>query len=117
VVVPLIALRGARSGICRSRCAAPRFCLPWWFRGFVSGGGRPGIWCPAVPALLAPYSRLPWFRGGHRGPCARAVLTLTTLVLRDKTTKPATPETAQPLAPRTADVGTVTAHEVRGRTT
>jgi len=116
-MVPLIALLGARSGICRSRCAAPRSCLPWWFRGFVSGGGRPDIWCPAVPAQPTPCFQLPWFRGGHRGPCARAVLTPTTLVLRDKTTKPATPETAQPLAPRTADVGTGTASEVRGCTT
>ncbi len=41
----------------------------------------------------------------------------TALVLRDKTTKPATPETAQHFAPRTADVGMVTAHEVGGRTT
>ena len=50
-------------------------------------------------------------------PVCRAVHSPTTLVLRDKTTKPATPETAQHFAPRTADVGTVTAHEVRGRTT
>ena len=42
---------------------------------------------------------------------------ITALALRDKTTKPATPETAQPLAPRTADGRTRTAREIRGRTT
>ena len=43
VVVPLIALLGAHSHICRSRSIGPRCCLAWWFRGFVSGGECPAI--------------------------------------------------------------------------
>ena len=42
---------------------------------------------------------------------------ITALALRDKTTKPLTLEMAQHFAPRTADAGMVTAHEVGGRTT
>ena len=83
----------------------------------------------SLAAGARPFDALPYRRERHlainspgfvvgtvarqRGPR----LHLTALILRDKTTKPATPETAQPLAPRTADVGTGTASEVRGCTT
>ena len=110
-------VRGERSAICRSRREGPRTCLHWWFRGFVSSGGpRPFEALPyrrerhlAINAFVSWWA--PW--PGPRG--ARSHITAP--ALRDKTTKPATRETAQPLAPRTVDVGMGTANEVRGPTT